>query len=112
MSVFSSILWVTCSVKATSPTLLSYVRPLASRLRTRREHPALGTPPEPYVVPLGRGCPQPLLVGEILLAVEQMQRADGCLVVATPAQCRRQDPPPAGQSQVAARIHPARVMAA
>ena len=64
------------------------------------EHPALRATPEPYVVPLGRAARNFLLVGEVLLAIEEMQRAHWRLGIAAPAERRRQDPPPAGQTQI------------
>ena len=49
------------------------------------QHPALRGPPEPHVVPLRRVARDLLLVGEVLLPVEQEQRAHRCRGVAAPA---------------------------
>ena len=52
------------------------------------------------MVSLGRAACNLLLVGEVLLAVEQVQRADRRLVVAAPSQGRGQDPQPAPKRHV------------
>src|SRR4029453_3166045 len=51
-------------------------------------------------MPFGRAPRTLLLIGEVLLAIEQMQWAHWRLGIAAPAQRRRQDPPPAGQTQI------------
>src|SRR6516165_1922899 len=40
--------------------------------------------PEPYVMPLARAVADRLLEGQVLLASEQVERADWCLVVRPP----------------------------
>ena len=110
MSVFSSILWVTCSVNSDSHALV--VRPGCEPVDVPTGQPALGTPPEPYVVPFGRAARSLLLVSEVLLAVEQTQRADWRLVVATPGEGRGENPRPAPHAEIISSGPSARVMAA
>ena len=81
MSVFSSILWVTCRVKRDKSDAL-VVSPGREPVDgvPAGQHPALRTAPEPHVVALRRTAGDLLLVREVLLAVEQSQRADRRLV--------------------------------
>ncbi len=77
------------------------------------QHPALRTPPEPHVVPLGRVALDLLLVGEVLLPVEQVQRAHRCLGDSCAATAsRRRSACCWRASTSSARVQPAAVIAA
>ena len=64
------------------------------------EQPALRAAPEPHVVAAGRVALDLLLVGEVLLAVEQVQRADRCLGVAAAARDAERDPTSGAEVEV------------
>lgn len=92
MSMSASILCVTCSVNSEKPTARSKV--------PAGQQPAVGRPPEPDVVALGRIALDLLLVGEVLLTAEQEQRAHGRLVVAAARERRGHDAPARGERDV------------
>ena len=64
------------------------------------QHPVFKTTPESHVVPLRWTARNLLLIREVLLPIEQMQRTDRSLKIAPPAQRRGGDSPPTGLSQV------------
>ncbi len=101
MSVFSSILCVTCGVKSEKPTARSKV-PAASQSAGMPPGSSqlLGRAPEPHVVALGGVARDLLLIREVLLAAEQDQRADRRLVVALVAKGGRHDLQAAAEREV------------